>query len=147
MVGLIRLDRAYLPDDSATLGKLSIDDWSCLVLENPWRANERGVSCIPEGVYRMRLRESPVVTRTSAGEYTRGWEVCDVPSRTHIMIHPGNWPKDTDGCLLVGREYGWHAVNGPMVTHSRITFADLMTRLAERDEWDIDIRATRADYP
>jgi hypothetical protein len=25
-----------------------------------------------------------------------------VPDFTDIMIHPGNWPKNTDGCTVVG---------------------------------------------
>lgn len=145
---LIRLDRAYMPDGSATLGVVTIPGgWSCRTIERPWVGNKRRESCIPEGVYKMRLRESPVVLRTTAGEYGRGWEVCDVQGRDWIMWHPGNWVRNSDGCILPGRTYGWHAEYGAMVTHSQATFRQLMERLAERDEWDIDIRATRADYP
>jgi hypothetical protein len=144
---VIFLERAYLPDDSATLGKLTVGDWACCTLENPWKANQPSVSCIPEGVYKLRLRDSPVVLRTTAGAFTRGWEVTDVRDRTLIMVHPGNWERNTEGCILPGRTFSWHPQNGPMVTHSQSTFKDLMDVLSAREEWDIHIYAKRADYP
>jgi hypothetical protein len=144
---MIFLERAYLPDDSATLGKWTVGDWSCLTLENPWKSNQTSVSCIPEGVYKLKLRDSPVVLRTTAGAFKRGWEVADVRDRTFIMVHPGNWERNTEGCILPGRAFSWHPQNGPMVTHSQSTFKDLMDVLSAREEWDIHIYAKRADYP
>jgi hypothetical protein len=127
---MIVLSRAYLPDESAVLGKWVMPGgWSCYTLENPWVNNERRVSCIPEGVYTLGMRDSPVVARTTAGEYTRGWEITNVPGRTFIMIHPGNWTHNTDGCVLVGRAISWDS-RGFMVTQSRDTFRYFMKEMA-----------------
>lgn len=65
---MITLTRYYTPM-GATLGTLEIADtprgvWSCVTIELPWKDNQRSVSCIPEGDYKMRLRRSPVVERT-----------------------------------------------------------------------------------
>jgi hypothetical protein len=54
---------------------------SVYTLERPWRDNEQSESCIPEGVYTAGLRGSPVVERTSKGEFVDGWEVENVPER------------------------------------------------------------------
>ena len=144
---MITLERAYLPDNSATLGRLTINDVSLFTLELPWQGNATKTSCIPEGVYPLQLRESPIVRRTSAGQYSEGWEISEVPDRTFIMFHVGNWARDTEGCILVGEAFSWHPQNGPMVTNSRTAFHKFMMALANRDFWDIDIRAKTVGYP
>lgn len=144
---MITIKRAYLPDGSATLGKLSMDGFECCTLENPWQANQARVSCITEGVYTLRMRPSPIVERTSGGAFSVGWEVTNVQGRTFIMIHPGNWQKDTAGCILPGRYFSWNASHGPMVTASRDTFAGLMEALSGRDEWTLDVRCNTAEWP
>jgi len=144
---MIFLYRSYLPDNSATFGKLIIDDWYCYTLENPWKDNKVSESCIPEGPYPLSKRESPIVQRTSGGAFTSGWEVEGVPGRSYIMLHPGNYEKDTAGCILVGDGFFWNGNHGPMVTNSRRTFKELMARLETRQSWDIDIQVKRADYP
>jgi len=72
-------------------------------LELPWRDNGTGISCIPEGVYPMRWTRSP-----RFGRHT--WELIDVPDRTAIRIHAGNYAgvevSDSNGCLLPCMEWG-----------------------------------------
>jgi len=48
-------------------------------------------------------------------------EVIDVPGRTDIRIHPGNFPKDSLGCTLVGEEKGFD-----QIFQSKIAFEKLM---------------------
>lgn len=136
---LIRLERtAHTP--WGTLGTLRLPDGAVFqTIEPRWQNNAAGVSCIPAGEYPMRMRASPIVARTSGGQFTRGWEVDGVPGRDLIMIHPGNWATNSNGCVLVGRA---HAVldGRPGVTASRAAFKDLMSRLAARDEWSLDVR-------
>lgn len=141
---LLRLTRAYLPDGSATLGRLDLPcGWQCFTLELPWQQNAPRVSCIPEGTYPLALRRSEVVQRTSGGEFRKGWEVQGVKGRTFIMVHPGNYAKDTLGCPLVGRGFSWHTTHGPMVTHSRQTFQGFMARMAELVEPRLEVRCGR----
>lgn len=129
-----------------TFGLLRVGEWQCVTVEPRWAGNARGKSCIPAGTYRLGMRESPMVERTTSGRFSRGWEVTDVPGRTWIMVHPGNWARNSDGCILVGRA---HAVidSAPGVTSSQDTFAELMERLASAQEWDLHILWASTEYP
>ena len=43
--------------DKSTIGNLYINgERFCDTLENPWLDNQRNISCIPEGSYKVRLR-------------------------------------------------------------------------------------------
>lgn len=63
-------------------------------LEPPWKENKRNESCIPEGTYEAVLYDSP-----SKGIV---YLLKDVPDRSMIEIHKGNFNKDSTGCILVG---------------------------------------------
>ena len=64
-------------------------------LELPWLDNKKGVSCIPTGTYPMEWTWSPRHKK----EY---WRIY-VPGRRGILIHRGNYLRDTSGCVLVGK--------------------------------------------
>jgi hypothetical protein len=89
----------------------------CETLELPWCDNQRGISCIPEGIYECKRALSP----------SRGYPVYwlqDVPGRQDVQIHIGNFPKDIRGCILVGTKRG-----KDRVLASRIAFDDFMARM------------------
>jgi hypothetical protein len=65
-----------------------------LTLERPWAGNEKGHSSIPAGHYRCARVMSPKFGDT--------FEVTNVPGRSHILFHRGNYVTDTEGCILVG---------------------------------------------
>ncbi len=97
----------YACGEKSTLGALSIDgEFACYTLENPWRDNRRRISSIPTGIYELQLRkEGGWHSRASAKfpEIHKGMiELKDVPGRTFILVHWGNTPRNTDGCILVG---------------------------------------------
>lgn len=142
---MVELERwGYTP--VGVFGTLRIGRWSCYTVERPWAGNRPNVSCIPEGVYPLRMRRSGVVTRSTGGEYQEGWEVCDVPGRSYIMLHPANTMDDLEGCIGPGEDIG--VVGGKWsVTHSRAAFRELMDQLDERDEWTLDIRPVRVQWP
>lgn len=131
----ILVERTY--HASGTHGVLTFaDDTRFYTLERAWVNNERRISCIPEGIYKLVMRYSPIVQRTSGGEYTSGYEITGVKDRDLIMIHVGNYVKDTEGCLLVGMSEDFQ--NGePVVWSSRLAFRLLMTKMAGRDNWQI----------
>tara|TARA_B110000967_G_scaffold292_1_gene279 strand:- start:2780 stop:3220 length:441 start_codon:yes stop_codon:yes gene_type:complete len=115
-------------------------------VERPWVNNEPMVSCIPEGTYTLRQRKSGVVTRSSGGKFTSGWEVTNVSGRTFIMIHPANWPSQLHGCIAVGLKLA--PMQDPKgksfmgVQSSRKAFTDLMKVLGdEAQEWQLIIRS------
>ena len=73
-----------------TFGTLRLPDGSAFPTVEPrWEYNAQGKSCIPAGVYLLAQRASPIVRRTSGGEFNSGWEVTGVLNRSLIMIHPG----------------------------------------------------------
>lgn len=75
-------------------------------LELPWQDNRPRVSCIPPGSYVARLRNSP--------KFGRVYEICDVPGRSDVLIHAGNFAGDraaglvshVEGCVLLGKARG-----------------------------------------
>lgn len=115
----ITLNR-FNSNDQCTLGHLYVDgQYICCCLELPWRNNQPRKSCIPLGSYQVVFREDP----GSKYKY-RHLHVLDVPGRSWILFHKGNFPKDTLGCILPGMS---HSAN--MVGESSIAFRKLMNAL------------------
>lgn len=142
-MNILTLERfGYMP--FGTYGKLIFPtgDTFCTV-ERPWLNNAPYISCIPEGIYNLGLRYSAVVKKASGGDYEEGWEVMNVPDRSYIMIHPGNWPSDVEGCIAVGSnllmlaqsQHNWI----PAVSNSRKTFRKVMTLLDQSSLWDLKV--------
>ena len=85
--------------DESTIGELFLNgERICDTLENSWQDNQRNISCIPEGVYPVRLR----LPRESGTRDYLHLLVQEVPNRDWILFHRGNTAKDTSGCILVG---------------------------------------------
>lgn len=152
MSNALRLDRfAWIEGESiecpeGTFGRLLFPTGEVFyTCENPWKNNEAFVSCIPSGVYYLEQRHSPVVRRTSGGEFSDGWEVTDVRGRDYIMIHPGNWPGDVEGCIAVGKRLGItqnkQGKQSLAVLDSREAFREIMELMDEYNTWTLDIRS------
>lgn len=105
---------------TCTLGSLSIGGATFETLEPPWKNNERNVSCIPEGRYLCKF-----LKQSASGKYKNCFHVTKVPDRVGILIHNGNLPTHTLGCIILGSRRGWLA-NKRAVLASRAA----MTRLA-----------------
>lgn len=101
-----------------------------LTLERPWVNNEKDISCIPAGVYKCRKIRSPRFGDT--------YEICDVPNRTHVLLHKGNFIEDTHGCVLVGEEFSG-TFDRPFVASSERGFLELMKLLNGAAEFDLVI--------
>tara|TARA_R100001509_G_scaffold144947_2_gene101402 strand:+ start:6610 stop:7101 length:492 start_codon:yes stop_codon:yes gene_type:complete len=86
--------------DESTIGELFLNgERFCDTLELPYRDNQRSISCIPTGEYKVRLR----LPRESATRDYLHLLVKDVKDRSHILFHRGNTAKDSRGCILVGQ--------------------------------------------
>ena len=105
--------------EESTIGRLFINgELFCDTLENPWKDNQRNISCIPDGEYNVRLR----LPRESASRDYIHLLVKNVPQRDWILFHRGNTAKDTSGCILVGQGSKHNAVQ-----NSRLAM-DLLTK-------------------
>ena len=82
------------------------DKYFCDTLEPTWRDYEHGAykvkgrSAIPEGRYAVVISWSPKFKQSlpillGGPEFNKQWQ--------GIRIHAGNTAKDTEGCILVGR--------------------------------------------
>ena len=86
--------------EESTIGELFVNgERFCDTLELPYRDNQRSISCIPTGEYKVRLR----VARESATRDYLHLLVQEVKDRSYILFHRGNTAKDTRGCILVGQ--------------------------------------------
>lgn len=83
---------------NSILGRLSVEgtNISGYTLELPWRNNQTDISAIPLGEYQAILDESPSKNYLIL-------RLMNVESRENVLMHGGNIPRDTKGCLLVGR--------------------------------------------
>jgi hypothetical protein len=62
------------------------------------------------------------------------FEITNVPNHTHILFHPGNYNKDSDGCVLLGLEKSDTAV-----LKSRDAFAKFMVLETNIDEFQLTV--------
>lgn len=84
-----------LQSENCTMGYLSVNgEVICYTLELPWLDNANDISCIPAGTYNGIIRY----------DKTDGWRIQleNVPERTGVQIHMGNYTSDITGCILVG---------------------------------------------
>ena len=111
--------------DEQTVGNLVMDgEVLCYTLELPWLENRRNISCIPIGDYEVSRR-----TSEKHGEH---FHILNVPDRSYILMHSGNFHNQIQGCVLVGEELNDINKDGlPDVTKSRKTMKMLLDRLPE----------------
>ncbi|MDL2306632.1 DUF5675 family protein [Desulfovibrio sp. OttesenSCG-928-C06] len=126
--------------DHGTAGFLSgLGGFKIATLELPWRDNRQYFSCIPAGDYLCRPYSSPHRADGRPGKYQNVYQVLDVPGRSAILIHAGNWAgdvklgykTDVQGCILVGTRHMYPSGKGQlMLSESRIALQMLRDCLA-----------------
>lgn len=138
----LKLKRNYKLSDY-TIGDLYINNiFYCNTLEDTDRGLNssmtkqeidtikiKGKTAIPTGKYKITLDIiSPRFSNSSLYKSIDGKlpRLLNVPGFDGILIHIGNTPKDTDGCILVG----YNKIKG-QVLNSKDTFNDLYIKLLE----------------
>ncbi len=71
--------------------------FNCKALELPNLRNQRSISRIPAGRYFVERRHSD--------KYGWHYHVTNVPNRTWILFHSGNYNTHTQGCVILGTEF------------------------------------------
>jgi len=118
---LVRLEET----DHGTFGVLKVDKVvCCFTLEPSDKLNAQNISSIPAQQYTCRLHQSQ--------HHGLTYLVESVPGRSGIMFHPGNWVKDTEGCILLGDKVG-KLKGDRAVLNSGHTFGQFM-ELMDGDE-------------
>ena len=102
-----------------------------VTLEPPWKDNAVGISHIPAGTYRCVRMQSPHFGET--------FEITGVPGRSHVLFHKGNKLEDTEGCILIGEEFGG-TLETPLVAYSARGYQEFMTFLAGESAFELTIR-------
>lgn len=90
-------------------------------LELPNKQNQRNISCIPEGTYQVRYVFKVLKF---------GWiyEIQNVPNRSGILMHAGNYFYDSEGCIIVGSGYSDINKDGaPDILNSRATLSAMVS--------------------
>ena len=127
------LARHYTP--SATYGIFNASNefgllFNCVTLELPSLNNQKNISCIPEGKYKVVKHNSP--------KFGNCFYIKNVTGRDEILIHHGNYTKDTHGCILVGEYFDDINNDGIRdVVNSKKTMDKLNKMLA--DEFELTI--------
>ncbi len=132
------LVKAITKTDKSVISRLYINGhFECFTLEDVDRGLKKdmplsilqkmkvaGKTAIPEGSYK--------VTTSFSNRFQKILPILlDVPAFDGIRIHPGNYPEDTEGCLLLG-----NGISKDMVTNSKIAFEAFFIKLKKMLECD-----------
>ncbi len=126
-----------IENDKQTIGIMveassSNDEISFLssTLELPDKDNQKFVSRIPSGIYQVKKRWSL--------KFGKHFHILDVPNRTCILIHRGNYFFNSTGCIIVGDKFKDINNDGQIdVLNSKKTLKRMLNNLPERFELEI----------
>lgn len=84
----------------------------CYTLENPHHDTKiDGETCVPDGTYPITLRKEGGMHDRYKSKFKDKFEhrgmlwIRGINNFQYVLIHIGNYTKDTDGCLLLGDEH------------------------------------------
>ena len=127
----VRITRVATNPDYGTFGAMTVDGLPmCVTLEDYKRSNASNISCIPAGQY--------VCKRYSSSRHPNTFEVTSVEGRSFILFHIGNTHKDTEGCILLGTNYGY-LYGGNAILNSTGAFESFMEIMRGEREFNLTI--------
>jgi Family of unknown function (DUF5675) len=107
----VTLEHAYLQDDGSFAPKIPA-----------------GVYICKRGMHTLEHHPKPF----------EAFELQDVPGHTNILIHVGNYNRDSEGCILLGAAVAKQPNGDVMITASSQAFAALMV-LNDVDEFTLTV--------
>ena len=129
-----KLERVYM--NTQTLGSIYDPQGNlvCKTMELPWKDNQRRISCIPEGVYKVR-KELPKPTRNHGH-----FRLLNVPGRDGILIHRITYVSGLKGCIGTGgRFHDFNKDGVPDMADSSAKLEWMYQNLP--DEFELEIKA------
>lgn len=120
-----------------TTGRLIVPDtdFACRSLELSWRDNEQNVSAIPPKPQEVKTYEWERLEKSPSFSHPHIW-IKDIPNRSYVKIHRGNYASGEDrqilGCILVGD--GLTDINGDGqrdTTNSTQTLKKLLSKVGQ----------------
>lgn len=110
----------------------------CFTLEDQFREGPKvkHETRIPAGRYLLKLRKigesrfDPIYGPKFAPGFHQGMvEITGVPGFTDVLIHIGNFIKDTSGCVMVGTTTGTDANGDLSIGNSKVAYQALYPKL------------------
>ena len=128
-IGNLLIDGKYFCD---TLEDTDRNLSSSMKLEDINNIKQKSITAIPTGRYKITLSvQSPKFKSYKQYDFCKGYlpRLLNIPGYDGVLIHIGNKPEDTDGCILVGK----NTIKG-QVTNSTQTFKELYDKLKQSKE-------------
>lgn len=99
--------------DLSTIGEMLFDSvFQCYTLEDKVRPIGEKVyaeTCIPLGSYKIKLRKEGTIYQDYKKRFPEFFKgsiyVTDIEGFEYVLIHIGNKPEDSAGCILVGEAF------------------------------------------
>ena len=128
-------DKETLGHGSVVINNVPV--FSFCSLELPNLHNQTSISSIPAGVY-----PAEIVTRSDGKR--KAILLKNVPNRSQIMVHSGNYESDIQGCILVGEYLEY--INGDDIVDvaSSGNTLNKILQLLEGLEFVVEIRKLRS---
>lgn len=125
--------------DDYSLGMIFVKDeegmltYLAKTLERGWVDNQKNVSCVPKGIYNLKLEHSPKFNRNL-------WELYGVPNRSECKFHSANYWRQLNGCIALGHAHKDIDNDGDVdVTSSRKSLALLHVALQGQSFSQVEI--------
>ena len=129
----IKIFRTAKPNCTIGAGYVYYDtkiQFSFKTLKLPLKKQETRVSCQPTGIYTAKKHQSP--------KFKESFWLQNVPGRSEILMHVGNYTSDILGCILPGDRHTDINGDGIMdVANSKKTMSELYKLMP--DEFQITI--------
>lgn len=141
---ILTLDRRENRDDGV-FGELldQSQNFLMVTLEHSYKDN---LPKIPDGQYECKRGMHALKSFFDAeGKQIKPsfetFEIENVPNRTNILFHVGNYEEDSEGCVLLGSAIGWKSEKkGKMIMASGVAFKKFMQLLDGLDTFTLIVK-------
>lgn len=118
-------------------GSLSSDDGFTLVtLEHAFATGDSFAPAIPDGTYTCQRGMHQLLHMARPFET---FQVMNVPGHTDILLHPGDYNRDSEGCILLGKTLVTPGAGTWAIYESRIAFWQFMNLLKGVNQFQLSV--------